>query len=386
MPVWVFPLTKSLTWLIALGLSLYFFSAVSTVLLGLLAACILSCTLQPLLRYLPSPRGLSAVVLGLATMAVVGGVVLAFSWPLANPIKERLRDWPRIQTQINDFLQVWNQRFGLQKDPLKIEDILQRAGGLVAGGGSILVSRGVDVVLGIFISVALVLFGSIFLLAEPADSILTPALRLLSPPHQTSARAMFASLGPRYRSWVIGTILGMGIVFTASLLGYGMIGVSAAVPLALLAGVAEIAPTVGPATACIIAALFAGATQGGGKAMGVLVVYGVIQAFEAYLILPMIMRGAVKIHPAVTLFSVILWGKIFGVPGLMLAIPLNLTIWSFLEHFYIRPREQTRAQAALAEAREIFDSDQTPADQAPTEQTHIEPEDGGRLIASGNAR
>ena len=57
-------------------------------------------------------------------------------------------------------------------------------------------------------------------------------------------------------------------------------------------------------------------------ALGVLVVYGVIQALEAYIILPLIMRGAVNMHPAITLFTVVLWGKIFGVPGLILAIPL----------------------------------------------------------------
>jgi predicted PurR-regulated permease PerM len=74
-------------------------------------------------------------------------------------------------------------------------------------------------------------------------------------------------------------------------------------------------------------------------AVGVLAVYGGIQILEAYVILPLIMRGAVNIHPAVTLFTVVLWGKIFGVPGLMLAIPINLTIWTLLDHFSIRPRE-----------------------------------------------
>jgi predicted PurR-regulated permease PerM len=52
------------------------------------------------------------------------------------------------------------------------------------------------------------------------------------------------------------------------------------------------------------------------------------------------MRGAVRIHPAVTLFSVVLWGKIFGVPGMMLAIPINLTIASAVEHLYVRPRDR----------------------------------------------
>jgi predicted PurR-regulated permease PerM len=59
----------------------------------------------------------------------------------------------------------------------------------------------------------------------------------------------------------------------------------------------------------------------------------------------MIMRGAVNIHPAVTLFSVVLWGKIFGVPGMMLAIPINLTIASVVDHLYVRPRDR-RLEAA----------------------------------------
>ena len=78
--------------------------------------------------------------------------------------------------------------------------------------------------------------------------------------------------------------------------------------------------------------------------IGVLLTYASIQALEAYLILPMIMRHAVKVHPAVTLFSVILWAKVFGVPGLMMAIPINLAIGSAIEYLYILPRERRATQ------------------------------------------
>jgi predicted PurR-regulated permease PerM len=131
----------------------------------------------------------------------------------------------------------------------------------------------------------------------------------------------------------------MTVVFTASMIGYSVIGLKMAIPLALLAGIAEIVPTVGPAIACVIAALFAGATQSGTAAGLVLLVWGCIQALEAYVILPMIMKGAVNVHPAITLFTVVLWGKIFGVAGLMLAIPINLTIWTLLEHLRMRPMD-----------------------------------------------
>ena len=138
---------------------------------------------------------------------------------------------------------------------------------------------------------------------------------------------------------MIGTMGGMCVVFSASAIGYSISRLKFAFPLALLAGVGEVVPTVGPATAVLVALLFA-ATQSSGAVIGVLITYGVIQSLEAYLILPLIMRGAVKIHPAITLFSVVLWAKVFGIPGLMMAIPINLVIGSAVEYLYVRPREQ----------------------------------------------
>ncbi|MDB5298487.1 MAG: hypothetical protein JWO87_150, partial [Phycisphaerales bacterium] len=42
------------------------------------------------------------------------------------------------------------------------------------------------------------------------------------------------------------------------------------------------------------------------------------------------------------------WAKIFGVPGLVLAIPINLTLGSAIEYLYIRPRERHEARGALS--------------------------------------
>ena len=166
-------------------------------------------------------------------------------------------------------------------------------------------------------------------------------------------RAAMTDLEPRYRAWAVGTLTGMGVVFCASSIGYSLIGLKMAIPLALLAGFAEIVPTVGPAIACVIAALFAGATQSGTAAGLVLLVWGCIQALEAYVILPLIMKGAVNVHPAITLFTVVLWGKIFGVAGLMLAIPINLTIWTLLDHLRMRELDGPRAESSPRQEPQI---------------------------------
>jgi predicted PurR-regulated permease PerM len=41
----------------------------------------------------------------------------------------------------------------------------------------------------------------------------------------------------------------------------------------------------------------------------------------------------VRVPPIVTLFTIVLWGEIFGIGGLLLALPINLVLWTMAEHF-----------------------------------------------------
>lgn len=335
LPLWARRMTTLFVWLVAIGLFVTFFNALSTVLLGVLAAAIVATTLQPLMKFIPGPRGVAAGVLGLSLIATVGALVLALSWPLAKPIQRAFDNWSTTSGTVDKFLAQKSAKFGL--GDLHVNDLFKTVGNFLAGsGGTQLFSRSADVTLSILLWLVFIFIGSIFLLSEPADVLIVPAATLAPPRYRASIRDMLHDLGPRLRRWVIGTLISMSIVFTASLIGYSVIGLTLAAPLALLAALCEIVPTVGPAVAAVVAGLFAAATQGGGAVAGVAAVYGVIQSVEAYVILPMIMRGAVKMHPAVTLFSVVLWGKIFGVPGLMLAIPINLTLWMAAQRFLVK--------------------------------------------------
>jgi predicted PurR-regulated permease PerM len=354
LPAWVRRITVLFIWLVALALFFVFFSALSTVVLGILAAAIVACTLHPLLKFIPGPRGIAAGILGLSLIASVAALVLALSWPLAKPIQRAFDNWSQTEATVDQWLKDKSAKFGLKDQELTVTDLFKTVGNFLAGsGGQQLFSRSADVTLSILLWLVFIFIGSIFLLTEPADVLIGPGVMLFPPRHRADVRSMLYDLGPRLRRWVLGTLLSMSIVFTASLIGYSIMGLKLALPLALLAGLCEIVPTVGPAVAAVVAALFAAATSGGGAVAGVAIVYGVIQSVEAYVILPMIMKGAVKIHPAVTLFSVVLWGKIFGVPGLMLAIPINLTLWGAARQFVIGKRPAKVEAPAEASAEPI---------------------------------
>ncbi len=338
-----------MAWLLVVALCLYFFSAISTVVLGILAASIIACTLQPIMAHIPGPRGTDIVVTGVLLLAAAGFIGFCLYWPLATPLSRAFDNWPQMKADVNQTLGRLSTHLGLD-EPMRIEKLTSTIVNFLIGGSQQLFSRGADLVLGVLIALAFSLIGSMFLLSENPQRLLAPAARLLPERHRPALEAVVKDLAPRFRRWVIGTIAGMTLVFVASLIGFKSIGFKLAVPMALLAGFGEVVPTVGPATACVIAALFAGASQGAGMLIGVLIVWGAIQAVETYLILPLIMRGAVNIHPAVTLFTVVLWGKIFGIAGLILALPINLTIWTCIEHFRLKPREKIATEEAMPNA------------------------------------
>jgi predicted PurR-regulated permease PerM len=353
-PSWVRRMTTLFVIGVILAIFFTFFSEITTVLLGVLAATIVACSLNPLLRYIPGPRGVGAGVIGLTLIAVAAALVLGFSLPLAQPVLRQFENWPQTQQSVDQLLLTWSTRINLGK-PITSGELVQKIGGFfLTGGGSFLISHVQDAVLAIFLWIAFVFVGSIFLMASPRDVLLSPALRAIPPRHRNNVHTMLDVLGSRLRWWMIGTIGGMAVVFSASCIGYSIAGLKFAIPLALLAGLCEIVPTVGPATAALVALLFA-ASQNSTAVVGVIITYAAIQSLEAYLILPMIMRGAVKIHPAITLFSVFFWAKVLGVPGLMMAIPINLVLGTATEYLYVLPRERRDAQTAN-ESAELAES------------------------------
>ena len=100
---------------VALVLFIFFFDALSTVLLGGLAAAIVACALNPLVRYIPGPRGLAAALLGLGLIAAVTCLILAFSFPLADHISNEFKEWPQTKVGIDEMLERWSAKAGLHE-------------------------------------------------------------------------------------------------------------------------------------------------------------------------------------------------------------------------------------------------------------------------------
>lgn len=129
----------------------------------------------------------------------------------------------------------------------------------------------------------------------------------------------------RLGSWVGGQLLLMVSVGVLSYIGLLIFGVEFALPLAIVAGLLEIIPTIGPVVSAIPAIIVA---LGVSPIMGLYIalLYIVIQQLENNLLVPLIMKRSVGLHPLVTIVSLLVGARLGGIVGAILAVPILLIL------------------------------------------------------------
>ncbi len=129
----------------------------------------------------------------------------------------------------------------------------------------------------------------------------------------------------RLGSWMMGQLFLMFSVGLLSYIGLLLLGVKFALPLAIIAGILEIVPNIGPIVSAIPAILIA-VSVSPVMALSVLILYLVIQQLENNIIVPLVMKKSVGLSPIITIFSLLVGGRLAGVAGAVLAVPIVLII------------------------------------------------------------
>lgn len=165
---------------------------------------------------------------------------------------------------------------------------------------------------------------TLYMLLE-RKNISTYAGRFFGDKWKVKSERILELLESRMGSWVNAMILLMIVIGVLSYLGYLVIGLKYAIPLAIIAGLLEVVPTIGPIVAVVLAALI-GLTISPLTAL-LAVIWGiVIQQLENNFIVPKIMKESVGLNPLVTIFLLIIGAKLGGVIGALISVPVYLTI------------------------------------------------------------
>ena len=137
----------------------------------------------------------------------------------------------------------------------------------------------------------------------------------------------------RIGRWVNAQLFLMLIIGVLSYIGYLFIGLKYVVPLAILAGLLEIVPNIGPTISTVLAALV-GLTISPITALSALIWGIVVQQLENNFIVPKIMKESVGLNPLVTILLIAAGSILGGIMGAILAIPLYLTTEVLFHSFF----------------------------------------------------
>ncbi len=158
-----------------------------------------------------------------------------------------------------------------------------------------------------------------------------------------SLRALIAEIEEKVGGFVRGQAVLCLAIGTAALIAYSIIGLPYALVLALLAGIFEAVPVVGPLLGALPAMLIALAIHPQLVA-GVLVSTVIIQALENYILVPRIMKKVVGVNAIVSLLALITLSSLLGLVGALIAIPMAAIIQLLLDRFLLnRPMDTSES-------------------------------------------
>lgn len=195
----------------------------------------------------------------------------------------------------------------------------------------------------------LVMFVLAFYWTVESDHLKQAGLLLLPLDRRESARELIATIEAQLGRYVVGQGLLMVSIALLSLMGYLILGLPYAFLLAIVAGLMEAIPLVGPALGAIPAALVAYSVNPQ-LVIWVIAFTLVLQQVENSILVPRVMRRSVGVHPLVTLLALSALGTLFGITGAIVAVPLAAILQYLFNRFFV---ERQRDLDAAPEGRDL---------------------------------
>jgi predicted PurR-regulated permease PerM len=183
-----------------------------------------------------------------------------------------------------------------------------------------------------------------FLTLRDAPRLLTFIQRNLPREHRAEILHVLRDTNVMLGRYIRGQLILVLLMSSITTVALTILGVPYSVLLGVMTGVLETIPFVGPITAGAIACLVAlghpnpfGWSQIAYVAV-VAAMYTILRHAEDYLVIPTVIGRAVRLHPAIVIFSLLSGGAVFGLLGIVLAVPVAATVRLVL--IYVRAKLQ----------------------------------------------
>ncbi|PSR16671.1 AI-2E family transporter [filamentous cyanobacterium CCP3] len=323
--------------LLALGVSIYLLWEIRQVLLLLFAAVVIATVLNRLVRVLRRggiKRGFAIAITIALLLLIVFGLFAIILPQFINQLENLSGLLPAAIERLGTIYDWFQSRIpGMALDENQgVNRLLDQAQALVSstvGNVFSILNSSINIVVNLF----LVLAATVMLLVNPGSYRRTfiaafPAF------YRDRVSEILDQCEHSLVGWFQGTLVGMVTIGALSYIGLLILGVPLPLVNAILAGLLEIIPNVGPVISAVPPILL-GLLDAPWKGFAVLVLYFFIQQVESLALMPFLMKQTVSLMPLFTLLSVVIFAALFGLLGLFLAVPLLIVVQIWLQEVLV---------------------------------------------------
>jgi predicted PurR-regulated permease PerM len=308
------------------------------VLIVLFLAIILAVYLDAVSGFLQRRAGVPASV-GLAaalalTIGAVVGVVFLIAPAVASQVQDLIANLPKFLTELDQsidrvFGSIPVLRRGVSEGsgPGLLATSLNELVGVLRGAVVPYLKGGIELIIeGISV------FVMALYLARNPSTYLEGLVALIPPARRRLARVILYDLKLTLHAWVVGQLIAMVLLAALTTLGLWILGIPYFLAFGVFAGIAAIVPFFGTLFSTLIPALFALGVAGLGKAIAVAALGIGVHLIEANFVAPVVMERQVNLPPVITIAGVLLIGKLFGLAGLIVAVPILAFVMVLIRH------------------------------------------------------
>ncbi|MFB6356132.1 MAG: AI-2E family transporter [bacterium] len=364
-PVRENPWVQTLGLLLLTVLIVAFFIYIRNILLPFLFAFLIAYVFDPVVDFMEDPLRLNRTVAIILLLVILTGVVSLLSWYLVemggkfvNELGRLAEDPPEIKSWLKNIkgwlpasVQAYFDQQLLEQRPQQLlkqgltflKDNLAGITDAIGTGSNVLVSfaTGTFGAVTTMINVSIVVIVAIYFLRDFDDMV--ARMRKLIPTHyRDTVDDIFGEIDELMRAYLRGYLVVSAILGVMFAIGYTLIGLNGGFLVGLLTGAMNIIPYLGPAMGVVLALGMAFYQFGVSCwVLSVLGIYVLVQSIEGNLLTPFIIGEAVGLNPVAVIFALMVFGKLLGFVGLLLAIPLAAIVKVLLKRLIIRYKNST---------------------------------------------
>lgn len=300
----------------------------------LLAAVLLASLIEPFAGWLHSrklPRGAAVIIVYAVLLSIMASILVLLVPVIIDQVSQLLSNFGDIYRSLIDsftHFKVLSAEYGLEKNFLATINSLQQGVTYSATSLFATFSNSLSGIVGLFVILVLA-----FYLVVEEESARKFFKSIVPVEYQPYTFGLLGKIQKRLGRWLRAQLILSLIIGVAVYIGLSLLGIEYALLLAVLAGLFEFVPYLGPILAALPAVLI-GFTDSPLKGLLVVLLYIIIQQVENHILVPKVMQKVTGLNPVVSIIALLVGMKLGGTIGVLLAIPSAVIVMVIVEDLF----------------------------------------------------